>query len=183
MESNKKYSLGIIVGRFQVLHLGHVDMINQAIELCDQVGIFIGSSQESGTLKNPFTYEKRKEMLEALFGDKVSVYPLPDIGVGNVPMWGDYVLKNVVDRFGKAPDLFVSGEESRRASWLDDYPEIDEIFVPKTIDISATKMIQFLINDEESAWQKYIDPRLYSQYGELRDLAIKSQNNLETSSL
>ena len=183
MENEKKYSLGIIVGRFQVLHLGHVDMISKAIQLCDQVGIFIGSSQESGTLKNPYTFEKRKEMLEILFGDRVKIYPLPDIGVGNVPMWGDYVLKNVIDRFGKMPDLFISGEESRRVSWLDDYPEIDEVFVPKTIDISATKMIQFLINDEESKWREYIDPRLYSQYSELRELAIKSQANLETSSL
>ena len=179
----KVYSLGVIVGRFQVLHLGHVDMINQAIELCDQVGIFIGSSQESGTLKNPYAYEKRKELLQILFGDKIKIYPLPDIGVGNVPLWGDYVIKNVVEQFGRKPDAFISGEESRRQSWLDDYPGIHEVYVPKTIDISATKMIQFLINDEESEWQKYIDSKLYSQYAELRELALKSQANLETSSL
>lgn len=183
MENNKKYSLGIIVGRFQVLHLGHVDMINKAIELCDEVGVFIGSSQESGTLKNPYTFEKRREMLEILFAGKINIYPLPDIGVGNVPIWGDYVLKNVLERFKKMPDLFISGEETRRTSWLDDYPEIDEVFVPKTIDISATKMIQFLINDEELEWRKYVDPRLYSKYSELKELAIKSQDNLETSSL
>ena len=183
MNNIKKYSLGIIVGRFQVLHLGHVDMINKAIELCDKVGVFIGSSQEFGTLKNPYTFEKRREMLEILFGNKISIYPLPDIGVGNVPIWGDYVLKNVAQRFGKMPDLFISGEESRRASWLADYPEIDEVFIPKTIDVSATKMIQFLINDEELKWREYVDPRLYSKYSELKDLAIKSQTNLETSSL
>ncbi len=181
--SKKKYSLGLLVGRFQVLHLGHVEMIEKAIEICDEVAIFIGSSQESNTLKNPLTYEKRKEIIECLFGDKVKIFPLPDIGVGNNCAWGDYVLDNVQKQLGKYPDVMISGEEGRRSSWFDESDHIDEVFIPKTIDISATKMIQYLINDEESEWRKYIDSRLYPQYGELRALALKSQGNLETLSL
>ena len=51
----KPYNSGIIVGRFQTFHNGHKDMIDRAVELCEEVGIFIGSSQESGTFKNPVT--------------------------------------------------------------------------------------------------------------------------------
>ena len=50
---SKPFSLGIMVGRFQTLHIGHEQMIRTGLELCDEVGIFIGSSQESGTEKNP----------------------------------------------------------------------------------------------------------------------------------
>ena len=50
----KPFALGILVGRFQVVHAGHEQMIRTAMALCDRVGIFIGSSQESGTSKNPF---------------------------------------------------------------------------------------------------------------------------------
>ena len=48
----KPYKLGITVGRFQTFHKGHQVMIDKAIELCDKVGVFVGSSQESGTNKN-----------------------------------------------------------------------------------------------------------------------------------
>ena len=51
---DKPFALGILVGRFQTLHAGHQQMIETALSLCDQVGIFVGSSQESGTQKNPF---------------------------------------------------------------------------------------------------------------------------------
>ena len=111
--NNKPYRLGILVGRFQTLHSGHADMINRAIELCDKVGIFVGSSNESGTSKNPFSYETREDILKTVFGEKIYVYPLPDIGVGNNSTWGDYVLKNVIDRFGEMPDLLISGKEAR----------------------------------------------------------------------
>ena len=111
---DKAFKLGIVVGRFQTFHTGHLDMIDKACAVCDRVGIFVGSSQESGTLKNPFTFEARRAMLQKVFGSRVQIYPLPDIGVGNNAKWGDYVLQNVRRRFGRAPDLLVSGKEDRR---------------------------------------------------------------------
>ena len=33
----KPYALGILVGRFQTLHLGHEDMIGKALEMCERV--------------------------------------------------------------------------------------------------------------------------------------------------
>ena len=131
----KAYSLGIMVGRFQTLHIGHTQMIRKAIELCDEVGIFIGSSQEFGTAKNPFSYEMRKALICDIFGESVKVFPLPDIGVGNVPEWGEYVLKNVFDNFSQFPDLFISGKEERRAVWLagETGKAIDEIYISNCI--------------------------------------------------
>lgn len=183
--NNKPYRLGILVGRFQTLHSGHTDMINRAIELCDKVGIFVGSSNESGTSKNPFSYETREDMLKTVFGNEVFVFPLPDIGVGNNSTWGDYVLKNVVDRFGEMPDLLVSGKEARRVSWFDsvDGTSIAELYIPKTIEISATEMRDFLINDDCESWKKYTDSKLWGKYEKLRQEVLLSKDNSETHSI
>ena len=183
--NNKPYRLGILVGRFQTLHSGHTDMINRAIELCDKVGIFVGSSNESGTSKNPFSYETREDMLKTVFGNVVFVFPLPDIGVGNNSTWGDYVLKNVVDRFGEMPDLLVSGKEARRVSWFDsvDGASIAELYIPKTIEISATEMRDFLINDDCESWKKYTDSKLWGKYEKLRQEVLLSKDNSETHSI
>ena len=64
---NKPFRLGITVGRFQTFHKGHQYMIDKAVALCESVGVFIGSSQESGTAKNPFSYETRERLLKKIY--------------------------------------------------------------------------------------------------------------------
>lgn len=183
--SGKPYKLGIMIGRFQTPHLGHEQMIEKAIELCDEVGIFIGSSQESGTVKNPYTYEVREGLLSSVFGDRIKIYPLPDIGVGNNSSWGDYVIKNVIERFGKEPDLFISGKEERRLNWFDSVKglNIAELYIPKTIDISASEMRNNLLNDDFEAWKQYTNPVHWPKYNLLRRIVYDSQDNTETQSL
>ena len=182
---DKPYKLGILVGRFQTIHLGHEKMVNTALHLCRQVGVFVGSSQESLTCRNPFSYEIREEMLHAVFGDAIRVYPLPDIGVGNNSRWGDYVLQNVEARFSCLPDLLVSGKEARRLDWFDSVAglAISELYIPKSIDISATEMRQFFLADDFESWKKHTNPRLWSKYPELRQIVLASQSRRETDSI
>ena len=183
--SKKLYSLGVLVGRFQMLHTGHEEMIRAALALCDKVGIFIGSSEESGTANNPFTYEIRRDMIRRVFGDKPEIYPLPDIGVGNCAAWGEYVLDNVVSRFGRLPDVAVSGKEVRRVSWLEGERGVSvaEVYVPKSIVISATEMRDFMIADDEETWRRYTNPLLWDMYGTLRTFVLSSLDKTETGSI
>lgn len=182
---NKAFKLGIIVGRFQTFHIGHECVVNKASQLCERVGIFIGSSQEEGTLKNPFSYEMRKDILQKIFGDSVYIYPLPDIGVGNNSTWGDYVLENVEKRFGMLPDLLISGKEERRISWFDGVAgvSVSELYIPKTIDISATQMRDHLINGEFELWKEYTNNKLWSEYDKLRECVCAAKDNLYTDSI
>lgn len=186
MDNNSKpFELGVTVGRFQSFHAGHEYMINTAVKLCGRVGIFVGSSQESGTRNNPFSYETRERVLKKLFGDTVSIFPLPDIGVGNNSSWGDYVLKNINDRFGCPPDLLVSGKEARRVDWFDSTRGITvaELYVPKIIDISGTRMREFFISDNREEWQRHTNPVLWDEYDLLREEMLAAQDNLYTESL
>lgn len=182
---NKPFSLGIMVGRFQTLHTGHEQMIRIGLELCREVGIFIGSSQESGTLKNPFSYEMRKSFFEAVFGDSVKVYPLPDIGVGNNATWGEYVLQETMNRFDRYPDLLISGKEERRLDWFDGIHglSVSELYIPKAIDISASEMRSFYLDNEVDAWKQYMNPRLWGKYEELRRIMARSKDHPESASI
>ena len=182
----RPYRLGILVGRFQALHLGHQEMIQTAVDLCDEVGIFLGSSQESRTIKNPFTWEERKRILKTVFPqDSVSVYPLPDIFIGNTSRWGEYVLDNVRKYFGMLPDLLISGKEIRRISWFDGMNgvSIAELYIPKSIDISASEMREFFLNDDRASWERYTDPVLYPMYEKLREIVVSCKDNTESESI
>ena len=181
----RPYKLGITVGRFQTFHNGHKYMIDKALELCDTVGIFIGSSQESGTSKNPFDYETRKMIIETVYKDSACIYPLPDIGVGNNSKWGDYILDNAKKRFNASPDLLISGKEARRIDWFDsiDGILISELYVPKIIDISASRMREMFINNDYENWKRFSDEKLWRYFDDLRKTVLMSESNKNTASI
>ena len=185
MKKKKPFGLGVIVGRFQCIHAGHETMIDAALSVCDEVAVFIGSSQESGTNKNPFTYETRREMLQRIYKNKIKIYPLPDAGLGNCAAWGEYVVENVVKCTGRRPDLSVSGKEERRASWLDGESgeSVAELYVPKTVAMSASQMREFFVSDDRESWQSFTNPALWDMYGELREAVLSSRDNAETDSI
>lgn len=137
--------VGFIVGRFQPVHLGHLDMIRQAKNYCDTLVILIGSSQESRTRKNPFTFEERAGYLRtalsrANLSNNTIIIPLPDQGIGNGVEWGKYVLETLRNCVGYADNLITfSGYEERRASWYSGLG-VDDIMLDKYKNISATEV-------------------------------------------
>ncbi len=182
----KPYNLGLIVGRFQVFHLGHVDMIEKALAICERVILFIGSAQECRTAKNPFDFVERAAMIasafdEAVKNDKLVIYPLADAGIGNNAQWGDYILSKVPEEYGK-PDITISGRESRRSTWFDNQ-DIAELFVNKTIDISASKMREYLKSDEKFLWEAYSPPEISHMYNKLRTIILETQDITNTESI
>lgn len=132
---DKTYKLGLIIGHFQGFHKGHYHMIKKALELCDRVLVYIGSSQESYTERNPFTYKERYEMIRSCFPDisKVTIFPIPDIGIGDNEDWGTYVLNKVKEDTGEIPDLIISGMEGVRGSWFtaDNAPDSSILFISR----------------------------------------------------
>lgn len=51
--------LGLVIGRFQPLHNGHISLINKALEENDKVLVLIGSANKLPDFKNPFSAEQR----------------------------------------------------------------------------------------------------------------------------
>ena len=56
---NKRTAL--FVGRFQPFHIAHLEDVKLEIKEGNQVIIAIGSSEESHTKDNPFTFKERKD--------------------------------------------------------------------------------------------------------------------------
>lgn len=65
MISSCTHDVAVIIGRFQPFHHGHLQLIKKAFETADNVIIFIGSSKTSRTIKNPWSFEERREMILA----------------------------------------------------------------------------------------------------------------------
>ena len=171
----KKYKKGLILGRFQTFHKGHEYIIDKAIELWEEVLILIGSSDKSNTVDNPFDYETRKYMLEIVYGDKIKIAPLPDLGVGNVPAWGDYVLENAT-KINGFPDCIVFGIESKCETWFSEEIKKKITFIKVDrgdIKIDASTLRQYMYDNEYEKWKEFVNPLLHKYYSMLRIQLMK----------
>jgi len=74
---------GLLIGRFQPFHLGHLDGIIFGLSKVENLWIGIGSSNKSHEMKNPFTADERKEMilssLDSKLADRIKIYYIPDV--------------------------------------------------------------------------------------------------------
>ena len=74
-------NIGIYIGRFQPLHIGHLQIIKEGIENEDKFIVIIGSIDKMND-KNPFTFEQRKEFILGSLTDKekekLTIYGLRD---------------------------------------------------------------------------------------------------------
>jgi len=67
---NKEYDTLVFCGRFQPFHNGHKAVIDKALEKANEVVVVLGSSFQARSTKNPFTFEERKAMIDAVYGDQ-----------------------------------------------------------------------------------------------------------------
>ena len=73
---------GLVLGRFQPFHLGHLELIKSIVNEQIEPLICIGSAQYSHSEENPFTVDERKTMIEEVMKDlncKYSIFGIPDI--------------------------------------------------------------------------------------------------------
>jgi len=64
--------VGLLVGRFQPFHLGHLEAVRYALRQVDYLYIVVGSAQSSHERDNPFTASERIMMIKsALDGNGV----------------------------------------------------------------------------------------------------------------
>jgi len=74
-----KYDALVFIGRFQPFHNGHQAVVEAAIKQAKEVIIVVGSSFASRNIRNPFTFEERRQMIKSVFPDNnVKVVPVSD---------------------------------------------------------------------------------------------------------
>jgi nicotinamide-nucleotide adenylyltransferase len=101
---------GLMTGRFQPFHNGHLDLAKQILEECDELIVAIGSAQFNFIDKDPFTAGERALMIhEALKEAKIDLakcYVIPVPNDENNARWIAY-LRSMLPPF----DVLYSGND------------------------------------------------------------------------
>ena len=79
----KEFDLLVFIGRFQPFHNEHKRIIEVALEKSKHVLVLVGSSGSPRTIRNPFTYQERRDMIQKnfphpFFGEGSTAYRLPE---------------------------------------------------------------------------------------------------------
>ena len=108
-----QYDYVVFIGRFEPFHIGHQQVVNRALELAERVIILVGSSYQPRTIKNPWTFEDRRRMIESVFSDetestigndfssRISILPLRDFKADN-DVWAANVQRTVAEIVSKS---------------------------------------------------------------------------------
>lgn len=144
---------GLMMGRFQPFHLGHLDLVKQILSECDEVVIAITSSQFNYLEKDPFTASERIEMIyQALKEDGVnlsSCFIIPIENQFNIVTWISY-LKSTLPQFDKV----FSGNEYVSMLLADTGIQV---ITPKFLErerYNSTHIRNLMIEDQN--WQSFV---------------------------
>lgn len=176
-------NVGIYIGRFQPLHIGHITIMAYMQKKYDHVIILVGSANQRISIKNPFSFERRKQWLEQSFDDlvgdahssqKITVLPLNDYRYNDVK-WEAGLSAHVAKATINQDNITLVGHEKDDSSYyLKSFPQWGYDSVAQRIKISATPIRTAWFENKLADFKDFLPPYVHEY---LRD---KQQNHADT---
>jgi nicotinamide-nucleotide adenylyltransferase len=142
---------GLLIGRFQPFHLGHLAALRFALSKVDKLWIGLGSSNKPLQKNNPFSAEERKEMILSSIDEsmkqKIQIYFIPDLE--NHIKWIE-LIDTLVPKFDI---VFTNDELTRHLYSKRDVQVLPIPFVKRDI-LSGTNIRDMIISDQ--TWEDFV---------------------------
>ncbi len=137
-----KKDVTVYIGRFNPFHLGHAHILERALQTSKLVIVLVGSAGQARSLKNPFSFEERRAMIEGWHQDnggngpstQLVVLPLRDFPYSN-NLWIKSVQQTVAHElksraFPGNPTIHLTGSDRDDSTWyLSAFPQWTTDFV------------------------------------------------------
>jgi len=147
--------VGILVGRFQPLHIGHVQAIKFALKNSNKLFIVIGSAEKSNQKRNPFTFEERKKMIELSINDesldkkRIEIIPIKD--AKNHAEWISSIKKAIGEY-----ELIFTNDEITEMLFRKDNVKVINVPLLNRETLSATEVRKKI--ELDSNWMNLVTP-------------------------
>lgn len=144
-QAEKKFTLTVLIGRFQIPHRAHIAIIEEALKRSDRLLLLIGSSNTTRTIRNPFTFQERVAMFHEVLPDAFEtgrVVPVPiDDFTYQDQAWLQQV-QDVVRKTGVPDDeiALIGCKKDNSSFYLNLFPTWDSIDIPFDDPVNATDL-------------------------------------------
>ena len=176
-----KENRGLLIGRMQPVHNGHMQVIKKTLEEVDEIIIGIGSAQLSHTITDPFTAGERIMMLTKALSEngikssKYYIIPLQDIQTNAV--WVSHV-KMLTPPFDKV----FSGNPLVQRLFQEENYEVAKPMLFKREKLSGTEVRKRMLNDD--SWKSLVPKSTVKIIEEIEGIKrIRHLNQKEVSEM
>ncbi|MDH3695743.1 MAG: nicotinamide-nucleotide adenylyltransferase [Nitrosopumilus sp.] len=142
---------GLLIGRFQPFHLGHLEALRFALSKVDKLWVGLGSSNKPVQKNNPFSAEERKEMILSSIDDsmkeKISIYFIPDLD--DHVKWIEKI-DSIVPKF----DIVFSNDKLTAHLYSRRSVQVIPIPFLKRDELSGTNIRDLIITDQK--WENLV---------------------------
>ncbi len=142
---------GLLIGRFQPFHLGHLDALRFALSKVDQLWIGIGSSNKPPEKNNPFKAIERKEMILSSIDESISkriqIFNIPDME--DHKLWIDSI-DSIVPKF----DVVFTNDDLTQFLYSKRGTTVIKVPFTKREVLSGTNIREKIIIDQN--WHEFV---------------------------
>lgn len=172
---------GILIGRMQPVHNGHMEVIKQVLSEVDEVIIGIGSAQLSHEVKDPFTAGERVVMMNQALADygvdpsRYYIIPMQDINFNAV--WVSQV-KMLTPPFS----VVYSGNPLVKQLFSEEGFEVRQPHLYDRLHLSGSEVRRRILNDED--WKELVPKATVDLIHEIngveriRNLSVKEVSDI-----
>lgn len=160
----KRFDALVFIGRFQPMHRGHLDVLRRALSLADTVCVLIGSTDKPRTIKDPFSFDERRQMIASALDEtsraRVRFAPVQD-STYNDGDWVRWVQDAVAAELGETAGRkigIIGHEKDGTSYYLRMFPQWELVEVDSTEDISATEIREQFLAERSNSFVSWAVP-------------------------
>lgn len=144
-----EYQTAVVIGRWQLFHNDHKALITKALKTAHKVVILIGSCKAARSIKNPFTWQERVEMIRSCFPDesgRLFFEPIQDYYYSD-SMWVTQIQRVIGSHYGEDATTCIVGAYSDDSSYyLKYFPQWDFVPYSGRSETHATELRAVMLN-------------------------------------
>lgn len=154
----------VFICRVQPPHLAHIKVIELGLSRAKKVIILIGSANQPRTIKNPWTWQERVDMvtlsLPQEYHHRVLFAPIHDDAYNN-QRWVTQVQRVVSDLTSNTTNIGMIGHTKDDTSfYLNMFPQWEHVEAPNIDDLHATDIRVALFENTNAQFSKQVLPVL-----------------------
>ena len=142
---------GLLIGRFQPFHLGHLDAVLFGLARADSLSICIGSSNKYNEKKNPFSAAERRERIlssiEPSIVNRIKIFNIPD--VDNHEKW-TFEIDQIVPKY----DVVFTNDEFTKTLFEKRQINVIQVMLKDREKFSGTNVRQLILDGKN--WQDLV---------------------------